>query len=407
MTEVSPTLGSSQSATAPEYRRPRTATRVLVVFGNIPLLGHERGNIQVFNALKVRGVDALFVTHKEYGHEVIQPELDRLGHRWDVATYPRLFSRRMSLKTWATRLCSLVRGLVDFWRVGRAYKPTHVHVGHGMHFITLLPAIRLLGVPVVYRLGDAPQQHRPLFRFLWRHVIVPNVTQFVCVSEYIRGLLLEAGTAAEKARVIYSYPSQRPADVAPAPVTPFEGRTVLYMGQITADKGVDLLVEAAIALCRARDDVRFLLAGDYSWQNLFAEGLIQRVEDLGLVDRIRFLGYVEDVPGLLATADLHVCPSVWEEPLSNTLVEAKRAAVPSVVFASGGLPELIDNGQDGWVCEEKTAVSLRSVIGRALSLRKAELEAMGEAARVSMERLGITEKAFTEAWLDVYDRATQ
>ena len=56
--------------------------RVLVIFGNIPLLGHERGNIQVFNALKERGVEALFVTHKEYGHEVIQPALDRLGHRW-------------------------------------------------------------------------------------------------------------------------------------------------------------------------------------------------------------------------------------------------------------------------------------------------------------------------------------
>ena len=104
--------------------------RVLVIFGSIPLLGHERGNIQVFNALKERGVEALFVTHKEYGHEVIQPALDRLGHRWTVATYPRLFSRGMDLQTWATRLRSAAQGLVEFWRIGREFKPTHVHTGH-------------------------------------------------------------------------------------------------------------------------------------------------------------------------------------------------------------------------------------------------------------------------------------
>ncbi len=384
-------------------RRPHVATRVLVLFGNIPLLGHERGNIQVFNALKARGVDALFVTHKEWGHESIQPELDRLGHRWDVATFPGLFSRGMSLRTWAKRLGSLAQGAAEFWRIGRDYKPSHVHVGHMMHFLTLLPAIALLRVPVVYRLGDAPQQHRPLFRFLWRRVIVPRVSRFVCVSEYIRSLLLDAGAPPEKVRVIYSYPSQRPADLTPAPVEPFDGRTVLYMGQLSEEKGVDLLVEAAITLCRERDDVRFLLAGDYTWQNPFAEGLMRRVEELGLSDRIRFLGYVEDVPGLLAVADLHVCPSVCAEALSNTVVEAKQAAVPSVVFPSGGLPELVTHGEDGWICEAKTAESLRAGIARFLAMPSEKLERAGEAARGSMERLGVTEEAFADQWVEVYD----
>ena len=247
MTEA-PTISSSHPV-APVPRLPRVATRVLVVFGNIPLLGHERGNIQVFNALKARGVDALFVTHKEYGHEVIQPELDRLGHRWDVATYPRLFSRGMGLRTWAARLGSLAQGLVEFWRIGRAYEPTHVHVGNVMHFLALLPAIKLLGVPVVYRLGDAPQQHRPLFRFLWRRVVVPNVDRFVCISEYIRGLLLEAGAPPDKIAVIYNYPPARAEREVPPVAEAFSGRTVVYMGQLSEEKGVGLLVEAAIALC--------------------------------------------------------------------------------------------------------------------------------------------------------------
>ena len=381
--------------------------RVLVIFGSIPLLGHERGNIQVFNALKERGVEALFVTHKEYGHEHIQPELDRLGHRWTVATYPRLFSRGMNLQTWATRLRSTAQGLIEFWRIGRGFKPTHVHVGHEMHFLMMLPAIRLLGVPVIYRLGDAPQQHRRLFQFLWRHVIIPQVDRFVCVSEYIRDLLIEAGAPPEKVRVIYSYPSKRSADLtlAPVPAEPFDGSTVLYMGQLTSDKGVDLLIEAAVALCRERDDVRFLIAGDYTWQNPFAEALIEQVEALGLAERIRFLGYVEDVPDLLAAADVHVCPSVWEEPLSNTVVEAKKAGLPSVIFRSGGLPELVEHKRDGFVCCEKTAAALRVGIKHYLQAGLAATHEAGACARSSLERLGITEQAFADAWLAVYNEA--
>lgn len=400
MIDASTTL-PSPAASPPHSGEP---IRALVVFGNIPLLGHERGNMQVFNALKTRGVDALFVTNKAYGHEVIQPELDLLGHRWDVATYPRLFSRGMDLKTWGQRLRSLMKGAAEFWRIGRAYEPTHVHVGHMMHFLMMLPAILLLGVPVVYRVGDAPSQHRPIFRFLWRHVVIPQVDHFVCVSEYIRDLIFQAGAPSEKVSVIYSFPSERSADLTatPVPVDPYDGVTVLYMGQLSQQKGVDLFVESAISLCRGRDDVRFLIAGDYSWQNPFANKLIQQVKDLGLEDRILFLGYVANVPALLELADLHVCPSVCQEALSNTVLEAKRAGVASVVFPSGGLPELIQHGADGYVCLTKSSASLREGIESMIGADRAALDQAGRRARASLERLGITIESFTDAWLDIY-----
>jgi glycosyltransferase involved in cell wall biosynthesis len=405
MTETVYNLSSSSSASSPEDQaRKELAARVLVIFGTIPLLGHERGNIQVFNALKQRGVDALFVTNKGYGHEMIQPELDRLGHRWTVASFPPRFSRGMSVGAWKQRLQSTFEGMVEVWRAGRDFRPTHVHVGHMAYFLTMLPAIKLLGVPVVYRIGDAPAQHRPLFEFLWRRVIIPNVDQFVCVSEYIRGLLIDAGAAPEQVRVIYSAPSKRPENREPIAVPPFDGRTFVYMGQLTHDKGVDLLVENALDLCRARPDVRFLLAGDYTYQNPFAEALIERVESEGLADRIQFLGYVEDVPGLLAAADVHICPSVWEEPLSNTVVEAKRSGVPSIVLPSGGLPELIEDGVDGWICDGKSAERLKRALVRSMLLSEADLTTMGEAALASMEKLGINEQAYADAWVSVYQQ---
>ena len=379
--------------------------RILVLFGNIPLLGKERGNIQVLKTLSETGAEVLFVTNKEWGHEAIHPTLDELGMAWDPMVVARPLRRAMTPIDVLGVARDVVVGWGELMRIIRRFRPTHIHVPNEYQSLYNLPVLLLARRPIVYRLGDAPVQTPRFLKTLWSRLVVPRVSQFVCVSEYIRERLLEEGASPERVRVIYSYPPER----APLPpeervrVEPFDGHTVAYMGQIAEHKGVDLLVEAAVALCRERDDVRFLVAGDYTWQNPFAEGLIQHVESLGLSDRIQFLGYVEDVPGLLAAADLHVCPSVCAEALSNTVVEAKQVAVPSVVFPSGGLPELVEHDVDGWICEAKTAESLRAGIARYLEMGEAELRSVGQAARASMARLGITEEAFADRWVEVYD----
>lgn len=380
------------------------AYRILVIFGNIPLLGQERGNIQALNALKSAGMETLFVTHKEYGHEVIQPTLDKFGHAWTVASYPGLLSRGMSFAKWKNRLTSIAQGVRDFLRIARAYEPTHIHACNSTHFLGLLPALWLLRVPVVYRLGDAPQQHRPLFRFLWRYLIIPRVNRFVCISNYIRDLIVEAGASPSKIRVIYSYPPDRPHPPAEQLPERRLGRTVLYMGQLSEEKGVGLLVSTAIKLCAEREDLRFLIAGDYTWQNPFAEELIERVAKLKLSERIQFLGYVENIPALLAQADVHPCPSVCAEALGNVVLEAKKAGVPSVVFPSGGLPELVvEQGNDGFVCDARTADSLEEGLRHYLDMSEEELMSAKVAAEASLPILGITREAFSQAWEDVYE----
>lgn len=376
--------------------------RVLVVLGNYALNGQERGNIEVFRAAQTRGVDALFVTHRAWGYAHLQPTLDRLGLRWTPLDYARHFTKRTTPIGWLRNLVRLSRAAWAFRRIARAYRPTHIHVANPHYVLSVLPALLLTRTPVVYRLGDVPTEHHVLYRLLWRRVIVPRVSRFVCVSEYVRQKLIETGASPERVTVIYSHPPARPAGAAAPPVEPFPGRTVLYVGQIASHKGVGLLVEAAIALCHEHGDVRFLIAGAISRDNPFALGLLRKVQASGLSGRIRFLGYVEDVPALLAAADLHVCPSVCDEALSNTVVEAKQAGVPSVVFASGGLPELVAHGVDGWVCRAKTAGSLREGIGRVLTMEAETLGAMGAAAQASMARLGITEEAFAARWAEVY-----
>lgn len=393
--------------------------RVLVVLGSIPLYGKERGNIEVFRALQaVPSVDPLFVTHRDYGHENIQPELDRQGLAWTVGTFPGFWSMRMGLRAWGRRLREFAAGNADLVSIARAHRATHVHVPAERMMSNLLPALWWLRLPVVFRLGDLPRRHRWPFRVLWRALLIPTTTTFVCISEFVRAQLLVAGAPHERVRVIRNVPPTRSEVVRDLPpdleaerrggARPYRGRTVAYTGQITADKGVDLFVEAALKLCVSRPDVRFLLAGGYAWQNPFANALLARVEAAGMSDRVRFLGFVHDVGGLLDLADVHVAPSVWEEPLGNVVQEAKRAGVPSVVFPSGGLPELILRpGFDGVVCEERTADALVDGIVYYLDMEAVRLVETGTAARASLDALGLTPEAFTAAWARVFADATR
>jgi glycosyltransferase involved in cell wall biosynthesis len=376
--------------------------RILVLFGNIPLLGQERSNIQVMKSLQDAGAEVLFVTNDEYGHESIQPSLDSLSLKWTEARFPRLLGHSFSLLEWADRIVRIVRYNVGVRRAIEAFAPTHIHIANENHLLAALPVLLTVDKPVIYRLGDEPRDHRGIYRWLWRNVYGPRITRIVCISQFIARRLEEVARRCADA-VIYNFPPDRALSAGSFSLPEFEGMTFGYMGQLSRQKGVDILFDVAFDLCSQRQDMRFVFAGDYSWKNDFAKGLIARAESAGLSDRLIFPGFVEDIPALLSEVDVHICPSVWEEPLGNVIVEAKRAALPSVVFPSGGIPELIEHEINGYICASKTHSELVKGLQLYLEGGRHLMSAHGEAARASLERLGITRERFTKAWLKVYE----
>ena len=379
---------------------PHASARVLVVLGNAALFGQERGNIEVYRALQSEGVDSLFVTHAEWGGRQIEPYLDRLGLRSTPLAYAYHFRKGMSRKDVARNLRRLLAGSRAFWRVAREYRPTHIHVANPHYALCVLPALWLLRVPVVYRLGDVPSLHNAFYRALWRGGLIPLVWRFVCISAFVAQRAVAVGVPPRKVRVVLSAPparpphdeSERPSDRDP------DRRTVLFVGQVAEHKGVDLLVDAVGLLAERYPTVRIVVAGRVLQP--YAQRLGARVLGAGLSQRIRFLGYVEDVESLFTDAAVHVCPSVCDEALGNVVLEAKRAGVPSVVFPRGGLPELVvEHGEDGVVCENETAEALAAGIEYYLAMPDDDLAAAGQAAADSLAVLGSDEATFRERWL--------
>ena len=379
-----------------------SAARVLVVLGNAGLHGQERGNVEVYRALRADGVESLFVTHAQWGGNQVAPYLSRLGLRSTPLAYAYHFRRGMGLRDVVRNVGRVLKGSRAFWKIARAYRPTHIHIANPHYALCVLPALWLLRVPVVYRLGDEPTLHHAVYRVLWRWGLVPLVWRFVCISEFVARSAIASGAPPSKVRVVLSAPPARPDGAAsdlPPGLEVGEGKTVVFVGQVSEHKGVERLVEAAALLAPRYPHVRVLVAGRIA-SPPFAKRLGACVLGGGVADRVRFLGYVEDVGGLLARADVHVCPSVWDEPLGNVVLEAKRAGVPSVVFPSGGLPEMIvERGRDGVVCEARTAEALAIGIEHYLTMSDDDLAAAGQAARDSLATLGSDEATFRERWL--------
>ena len=127
-------------------------------------------------------------------------------------------------------------------------------------------------------------------------------------------------------------------------VAPQKGKSLV----LTIDETIQYFVEREldnVCLLYTSGDACLLVAG----QGPYEGELREKVEYWGLHDKIKFLGFLDDMGrnGLLAGADLAVFPSLYE-PFGIVALEAMAAGVPVVVSDTGGLGEIIEHGVDGY-----------------------------------------------------------
>ena len=385
----------------------RRKKRILAIFGNVAWMGQERANVFVLDLLQQTGTAECLLAVNDRGvlwH--VQPHLEAAGLAYCMMRFCWNLRKSLNPRLWWLYLSDIIKGNLQFYRIWRAYRPDYIHCGNAFQAMTLLPVLSLVKTPIVFRLGDQPVHRHAVERWLWRR-LVARVDRFVCNSRFVLISLNAIKDVSGKARVIYNYPPERRLSLVSAPRLPRllpDVFTVLYLGQIAAIKGVDLLVEAALAFVAKYPRSRFVIAGptEPPQHQALAQVLIEKIHQLGLSERIIFTGSVEDVGALLALCHVHVCPSVCEEAAANVVFEAKLAQRPSIVFPSGGLPELITHGIEGYVCSGKTSAELLTALEYYHGLPDWG-QAQGHAAFASLERMGITRDRFLTEWLEVYE----
>lgn len=149
---------------------------------------------------------------------------------------------------------------------------------------------------------------------------------------------------------------------------------LLYVGRVDREKGLDHLLQAAAQ--SAGDDFQIAIAG----KGMHRDTLIEMVSDLGLGARVVFPGYIpsDDLPVLLNSVDAFVMPSTAELQSIATL-EAMSCGRPILAANARALPELVENGVNGFLFSPHSEVGLRNTIRRFLANRD-RWRAMGEAS---------------------------
>ena len=171
----------------------------------------------------------------------------------------------------------------------------------------------------------------------------------------IAAYLTANGWSAERVHYLPNFPTIASAN-APAPKEKRpDAPLALALGRLHRNKGFDVLLEA---LART-DGIHLWLAGEGPERT----SLERQTHKLRLGDRVRFLGWRDDVPSLLAACDFLVVPS-RHEPLGNTIVEAWAASRAVLASETAGPAELIVSGETGLLMPVEDVDSL------ALALRR-------------------------------------
>jgi glycosyltransferase involved in cell wall biosynthesis len=208
---------------------------------------------------------------------------------------------------------------------------------------------------------------------------------FIATSNYVRHRLMERGFPSDRIVLLYAgidltqFPVEGAVD---------DGRTVLTVGRLVEKKGTEYLIRAFARLRRGNPSAHLAIVGD----GPLRARLERIIDDLSLGSAVTLYGAqpTATVAQLMRTASIFCLPSVRAsdgdaEGLGQVLLEAGATGKPLVGTNHGGIPEIVHEGDNGFLVPERDPDALADRLERLLAdptLRRR----FGRAARVTIER---------------------
>jgi glycosyltransferase involved in cell wall biosynthesis len=237
-------------------------------------------------------------------------------------------------------------------------------------FVSLLG--RMTGtVSVVHMHAPVHDLTRPT---LWG---LRNATAIFAVSEFTRGALINTGLSADKIYTIHNsvdshyfdpdtQPDRRPS-IREQFGIPRNAPVAGIVARMNPWKGQRELIGAVAMLRDTFPDLHVMVLGaDVPEVRADFE---KRAREGGIGERVHFGGFQRDVRPYLSEFDLFVHPS-YEEPFGLSIVEAMAMRKPVIACNTGGVPEIITHGSNGWLVEERSHEAVAGAITTLLKNRE-------------------------------------
>jgi glycosyltransferase involved in cell wall biosynthesis len=290
-------------------------------------------------------------------------------------------------------------------RLVRMLRDHRVDVIHAHKFGSNVWAALLghrLGVPVVISHEHTWSfEGQPGRRLADRHVVARFSDAVIAVSDADRRrMVAEVGMPADRVVLIPNGVAGRGAGDSAAVVRELSlapgAPVLLQTATLRPQKAVEVMIAATAILRRSHPDVRLVVAGNGDVARLQAVAAAE-----GVADAVSLLGPRGDVANLLAAASVGVLSSDFEGmPLA--VLEYMAAGLPVVATDVGGLPEIVRDGETGFLVAPRDPRALAERIGRLLA-DPARAREMGERGRRRQREL-FSREAMVGAVSDLYER---
>ncbi|ACK72568.1 glycosyl transferase group 1 [Gloeothece citriformis PCC 7424] len=195
--------------------------------------------------------------------------------------------------------------------------------------------------------------------------------------------------------VVYNGVPERPLR-PPLPNLPL----VAFAGRLVPEKGVSDLIKAFAQAKAFVPDAQLTIAGQGVEQN----NLQALAEKLGIAQSINWLGHIsrDELEKRFDAAWVQVVPSLWDEPFGNVTTEAMMRGTAVIANAVGAQPEIVQDGETGYIVPPQDIEALKDALVRLLMSRDLA-EKMGQAGR-DRAMAHFSENRRTENFLNLYQR---
>lgn len=154
----------------------------------------------------------------------------------------------------------------------------------------------------------------------------------------------------------------------------------VFISRLMKEKGIEQYLDAAVKIRGKYPNTRFHICGfcEQAYEN--------RIEELSQNGTVIYHGMVDDVREVIKNTHCTIHPTYYPEGLSNVLLESSACARPIITTNRAGCREVIDDGVNGFVVEQKNSADLIEKIEKFLSLSHEERRNMGLAGRAKVEK---------------------
>lgn len=197
-------------------------------------------------------------------------------------------------------------------------------------------------------------------RNVWNH----DITTYICLTKFAKNKYESAGFLKENIEVKPNFVENKIVASNKKPKTV----TIIYVGRLSKEKGVDFLVDSIIGM-----NVHLKIFGTGPLFNQLSQRKIKNVEIFGHIEH-------SEIKRQMLLADLLVLPTFCYEGMPMCILEAFSCALPVIASNIGGISEIVEDGKNGYLFPPKDSIELKNKI-LILSNNEIKRKEMGKYAQ--------------------------